>query len=227
MPEHVHVHAPHELTEHEGDDHKVGLRERWLELTATLLLAVATLGIAWSGYQSARWSGLQAERYAKATATRTLANRADEQADAHHIEELLNFNRWLEAHTAGDAALADLYERRFRAEFRPAFEAWLASDPLNDPDAIASPFLEPEYRPRLVERARQLDESAEARFESAKTATEHTDDYVLITVFLAVVLFFGGISLRFRWFPMRVAILAMGGVVLVFAFIRLAGMPTH
>ena len=38
-------------------------------------------------------------------------------------QDLLNFNRWLEVSTGGDTELADLYERRFRDEFRPAFEA--------------------------------------------------------------------------------------------------------
>ena len=49
MPEHVHVHAPHELTE---ESHSVSRRERILEFVAVLLLSVSTLAIAWSGYQA-------------------------------------------------------------------------------------------------------------------------------------------------------------------------------
>ena len=40
----------------------------WVELVATVLLAVATVATAWSGYQSTRWNGEQA----KAAAARTL-----------------------------------------------------------------------------------------------------------------------------------------------------------
>jgi hypothetical protein len=58
MSERVHVHAPH---------------ERVMELIATLLLALATLGIAWSGYQGARWNGEQAEEYSASNATRAHA----------------------------------------------------------------------------------------------------------------------------------------------------------
>ena len=41
-----------------------------------LLLSLATLCIAWSGYQAAKWSGHQAARYAQASTARSLANRA-------------------------------------------------------------------------------------------------------------------------------------------------------
>ena len=68
MSEHVHVHAPHELTESETAPSVRS--ERIMELVATLLLAIATLGIAWSGYQGARWNGRQAEEYNAANGAR-------------------------------------------------------------------------------------------------------------------------------------------------------------
>jgi hypothetical protein len=113
MPEHVHVHAPHELTE--SEHHPVSGRERLFELLAVLLLSVATVCIAWSRYQAAKWSGLQ---------------------------DLTNFNQWLELTpepTPVTLGLADLYNGRFRPEFRPevrpafrpAFTAWIAQDPLH------------------------------------------------------------------------------------------------
>lgn len=224
MTEHVHVHAPHELTE--PPEH-VSRSERGFELAATLLLAIATLAIAWSGYQAARWSGLQAERYAAAATTRALANREATTAGQGRIQDLLNFNRWLEVSSAGDTKVADLYVRRFRPDFRQAFDAWLALDPLNNVDAVASPLYMPQYHPAGFAHAERLDRTADAKFEGARQSTEHTDAYVLTTVFLATVLFFAGISLRFRWNPMRIAVLAMGAVVLVYALARLVSLPTH
>jgi hypothetical protein len=70
MAEHVHVHPAHELSESSGGTTH---RERTLELLATVLLSLATLGIAWSGYQAARWSGIQSRHYAEANTARTLA----------------------------------------------------------------------------------------------------------------------------------------------------------
>src|SRR6478609_8959973 len=117
MPEHVHVHAPHELTE---STHPVSRRERTLEFAAVFLLSIATLGIAWSGYQAAKWSGHQARDYAEASTARAHANRAATLGGQQRIQDLLNFNRWLEVSTEGNVKLAQLYTRRFRPEFVPA-----------------------------------------------------------------------------------------------------------
>jgi hypothetical protein len=144
MSEHVHVHAPHEFTESHAES--TTRSERVLELIATILLSLATLGIAWSGYQAARWNGRQAQEYAQANASRSLANRSDTDGDQERTQDLLEFNQWLQLRTANEQSLADAYEQRFRPGFRSAFEAWLAQDPLSNPAAARSPFQVPEYR---------------------------------------------------------------------------------
>jgi hypothetical protein len=227
MPEHVHVHAPHELSETEHEGHAaVSGRERVFEIAAVLLLSVATLGIAWSGYQAAKWSGIQARRYTQASTARSLANRASTLAAQERTQDLLNFNRWLEVKTEGNTQLTDLYERRFRPEFLPAFNAWLATDPLNNPAAIASPLLEKQYVLADSVKADRLETLGDRRFDEGKDATENADNYVFVTVFFAAVLFFAGISLRFQWFPMRVTILAIGAALLLYGIVKLASMPT-
>jgi hypothetical protein len=222
MSEHVHVHAPHEFNESEGGASR---NERVMELVATLLLAIATLGIAWSGYQGARWSGKQAQEYADSNAARAHANRAATAGAQDRTQDLLNFNRWLEVKTEGNQELADLYQRRFRPEFLPAFEAWLAGDPLNNPNAESSPLREPQYRVANLERSERLDDQGDRHFDEARKATEHTDNYVLTTVFFATVLFFAGISMRFVWQSMRIVVLVLGGVALVYAIFLLARLP--
>src|SRR5499427_9774096 len=154
MSEHVHVHAPHEFSESEGGASR---NERVMELVATLLLAIATLGIAWSGYQGARWNGKQAEEYSESNSARAHANRAATAGSQDRTQDLLNFNRWLEVTTDGNQELADLYQRRFRPEFVPAFEAWLAGDPLNNPNTESSPLREAQYKVANLERSTALD----------------------------------------------------------------------
>jgi len=222
MPEHVHVHAPHEFSE---PSEAVTRRDRTLEIIAALLLSLATVGIAWSGYQAARWSGVQARRYTQASAARSLANRASTLAAQERTQDLLNFNRWLEVTTEGNTQLAALYERRFRDEFRPAFSAWQASDPLNNPQAIPSPLLEKQYVLADAVNADKLEHVGDVRFEQGKQANENADDYVFVTVFFAVVLFFAGISLRFTWYPIRIGILAMAAALLLYGAIRIGSLP--
>jgi hypothetical protein len=225
MPEHVHVHAPHELQEgNEGETR----RDRTFEIVAAFLLALSTLAIAWSGYQAARWSGLQAELYSEATGLHAEANRHQTNAGEQRIRDLLNFNRWIEVRTEGDDGLSALYERRFRDEFRTAFDAWLAQDePLTNPDAIPTPLRMSQYVLKDETDADRLDALAGVRFDQAKEATEHADEYVFTTVFFAAVLFFSGISLRFEWIKLRMVMLGLASVFLVYGLVKLGTMPTH
>lgn len=216
------MHAPHELTE---ETHPVSGRERVLEFVAVLLLSVSTVCIAWSGYQAAKWSGHQARHYAEASTARALANRASTLGGQERIQDLLNFNRWLEVSTEGNTQLAQLYERRFRAEFRPAFAAWRAQDPINNTKAIASPLLMPQYKLANFEKADRLERLGDQRFEEAKRATEHADSYIFATVFFAAVLFFAGISMRFDWIAMRMTVLGLSALFLAYGIFHLASLP--
>src|SRR3954452_189853 len=122
---HVHVHAPHELTEH-PQPAPPDRMERRLELGAVLLLALTTLATAWEGYQAARCSGEQSQHYARASATRIKALNASTRAGQLRLDDLNYFNGWLDARQAGNTQLAAIYRRRFRAEFVPAFRAFIA-----------------------------------------------------------------------------------------------------
>ena len=224
MPEHVHVHAPHELTE---SSEAVSSRERTLEIIAAVMLSLATVGIAWSGYQAARWSGLQSRHYTEASAARSLANRAAVKGSQERLQDLLNFNRWLEVSTQGNTQLADLYQRRFRDEFRPAFDAWLAQDPLNNQSAVASPLLMPQYVLADDVQSDRLEAEGHPSSSNRQDATEHADDYIFLTVFFAIVLFFAGISLRFAWPILRLIVLGIGAVILVYGLVQLSLMNTH
>ena len=54
--------APHATDAAPLGERPLSLREeRRFELIATIILAVATLTTAWSGYQSVRWNGVQAQ----------------------------------------------------------------------------------------------------------------------------------------------------------------------
>jgi hypothetical protein len=224
MPEHVHVHAPHELSE---SSEAVSSRERILEIIAAVMLSLATVAIAWSGYQAARWSGLQARLYTEASTARSLANRDAVKGSQERLQDLLNFNRWLEVSTQGNTQLADLYQRRFRDEFRPAFDAWIAQDPLNNRSAVASPLLMPQYVIKDEVQSSRLEAVGDRRFAEGRDATENADDYIFLTVLFAVVLFFAGISLRFAWPILRLIVLGIGAVILVYGLVELSLMNTY
>jgi hypothetical protein len=152
-------------------------RHRRLELVATIVLALAAVATAWSTYQGSRWRGEQAVDTSRATAARIDSAEASARAGQLTQIDIATFTEWVDATTAGDTALAGFYERRFREEFRPAFGAWLATDPLANPDAPLTPFAMPEYEVAEAQRASRLNREAGARSAAAGRANQHADDF--------------------------------------------------
>jgi hypothetical protein len=202
--------------------------DRWepaAEVVATIVLAIATLATAWSGYQAARWGGVQATSYSQAGALRTESTRSSNQAGQLAQIDIGIFANWVNAFAAGDQVLADFYQDRFREEFIPAFDAWLETDPVNNPDAPPSPFSMPEYKISLAEEAIRLEAEAEATFEEGTQANEISDRYILNTVILASVLFLGGIASRFKAMSARWVIIIFSLTILTYGLVNLISYP--
>ena len=216
---------PAEAAEPIGEVPLTRREERLLELVATVILALATLGTAWSGYQATRWSGVQAADYVTASGARVEATKASTTAGQDRLFDSQVFSQWLDAYHAADPELATLYERRFRAEFRPAFDAWLASDPFTNPEAPPGPLYMPEYVSADAQRSAELEAQAAAMFEAGQQANETSDQYVLNTVFLASALFLAGIAGRFEWRAARIAILVTSAIALGVGILNIVRLP--
>jgi hypothetical protein len=201
--------------------------ERWLELVSTVLLAVATVATAWAAYQSREWTGEQSQGYSHATATRIAENRVSALANRQVQIDVATFIQWVDANQQGRTALADFYRARFRNEFQPAFRAWLATRPLQNPAAPKTPFAMPQYRLKASAEADALERRAAAASEKAKAANERADNYMLALVLFASALFFAGISTKLHSLRARIAILGLGCVVFLGTAIWLATLPTQ
>jgi hypothetical protein len=106
---------------------------------------------------------------------------------------------------------------RFRPEFKTAVESWLALKPLENPAAPPTPFATTEYRLAATARANRLERTADRRAAQARTANQRSDEYVLITILFASVLFFAGISSKMDTRRARLLLLGTGIFVFVCA----------
>ena len=125
--EHAHRSGGHDRTGH----------ERAIAISEALLLSVVAIVAAWSGYSAAKWGTESSLKLAKASATRSEANRAFQQALTFRVGDALTFNAWFGAHQSGDKNAERVAVKRFLPEFRPAFTAWLATHPFTNPNAPA------------------------------------------------------------------------------------------
>lgn len=195
-------------------------RSHTIEIISALALSLATVLAAWSAFQSAKWSGVQSIRFSQAAALRTESVRASTTAGQEVQIDVSLFSQWLNAYSAKDTPLADFYFERFRAEFKPALKAWLATKPLKNPGAPASPFVMPEYKLAAAAKADNLRNRADERASLAQKANQNADNYVLLTVLFASTLLFAGLAPKFVATGVQSAMIALA-LVLMFSGIGL------
>ena len=111
-----------------------------VEVISTVLLAVAAVATAWSGYQATRWNGEQAKTAGKVNAARIDAASAAGLANFQTQVDVVTFTQWVDAYAREETMLADFYFARFRPEFEPAVKAWLATRPIRNPGRSQDPL---------------------------------------------------------------------------------------
>jgi len=192
-----------------------------------MLLALATTASAWSAYQATRWSGLQTIHFSEATAARLEATRASNTAGQKFSIDVGLFVQYAEAVSENNQKQSDFLYQRFPSRLKTAVDEWRKTEPLTNPDAPGSPFEMEVYKVDEQEKAREYIDLAEQKFEEAKDDNQNGDNYVLLTVLFASVLFFAGISTKFETFRIKVAMVILSAGVFVITLLQLVQYPVH
>jgi hypothetical protein len=187
-----------------------------------IIIALVALATAWSGFQAAQWNGHQAELYGEANGLNLEAVNLATSAGQEHLYNTNILNAWLNANIQGQKQIAQFYERRFLAEYKIAFDAWIKTDPFNNSEAPAGPAYMTGYHSSKMEEAGNLSSEALSKFNQGTKARAIADDYVLNTVFLATVLVLAAISQRFQIKSIRTGLIIMSFSLLLFAMKNLS-----
>lgn len=199
--------------------------DRWVEFGGALVMSIATVAIAWCAYQATLWGGDESRLYFESSTAQITAGQIDNQAQLRSSIHVGLFSQYVNALGEGDEVLGDFYYQRFPEELKTATDAWLLTDPLNDPHAPGSPFEMDAYRLAEQDAAVLAQQQSEELFEMALAADENADNYVLLTVVFATVLFFSGIAGKFQWQTLDAVVLVVGTVALLVGFVLLLQIP--
>lgn len=214
------------------------------ELVATILLALAAIAIAWAGFQSAKWGGVQATNFSQAGADRTESVRASTLAGQLTSIDVTSFFEWLSAavddidkglidrptqsvdYQPAAGTLSGFIFERFRAEFRPAVQAWLDTSPFGDPDApVGTPFEMPEYQLAAADEAETLLADAEQKSDAAGEANQTSDNYVVSAVIFAAALFFAALATKLTKSRYKIAALIVAGALFLGTVVYILTLP--
>jgi hypothetical protein len=195
------------------------------ELLVTVMLVLAAVATSWSSYQATRWNGEQARAASRTNAIRIDAARSASLAQAQTQVDVATFIAWADAQQRSDAEVAAFYLARFRPEFKPAFNAWITTQPLVNANAPPTPFAMPEYQVAARQEADRLDSAAEDSSAVVGSNIQRASNYVLTVVLYAIVLFFAGMSTKLANRRLRWVMTISGCVVLVSTLIWVATFP--
>ena len=229
-----------------SDRRSVGERnlDRRFELIEAIILAIATVFTAWAAFQATKWSGVQADSYSVAATERATGTRAANIATAQFTIDAASFQAWLGAvsdenergqtsfdaegnYTPNPDLLSGFLHDRFSDEMQPAFQEWIASDPFTSADAAPTPFDLASYELQSVQVLQDHDAAADAAAATARDANQRGDNYVLVTVLLASVLFFAGISSKMDTLRARLLLTSLALLVLLVGVVLVAFMPVE
>jgi len=206
---------------------RIGLAEGSLiDLLSALLLSAAVLASAFSAWQATLWGGEQSTLFAEASTARIQANRETGIALTKLSYDAGTFSDAMIAFTEDNQEILDLFDGLlFREEFKVFVDAWIELEPLKNPDAPRTPFELDGFDDQYLAEAMLADADADDKFDRARKANSNNDNYILGTVLFASVLFFSGVSTKFKSLWVRTFSVGVAGVALVVGLVWLISLP--
>ena len=198
---------------------------RWIDVLSAAILAAATIGTAWSAYQSALWSDKFSDHNAKSLAALVRVTKLTTLALQRTTMHVNLFVQWVAAVNTGNNRTADFLLARFPEPLSAATTAWRSTGTPNIADTPGSPFDMPGYK--LAERveADRWELTAASELAAAEHASEISNRYLLFTIIFASVLFFAGVSGKCHWNVVDMALLALGALTLIGGVTAMGSLP--
>jgi hypothetical protein len=125
-------------------------------------------------------------------------------------------------HEAGSAFVAE----RFRDDFKPAFESWLALVPEGEAPP-GTPFDLDEYAPAARDEAERLNAEADVFADVSAEANQTGDNFVLAAVLMASVLFFAGVGTKLKGRAVRLMMLVFAALLFLGGLAFMLSLPQN
>ncbi|WP_396667066.1 hypothetical protein [Microbacterium sp. R86528] len=161
------------------------------DVVAVFVLSITAVLTAWCGFESSKWGGEMSIAFSEASSARIQSVAAEGEARDQRQFDLTIYSQWVVAVADGNDQLADYIEERFAPEFAVAFDAWQA-----DGMAENGPFATDAYVLPAALEAADLSARADQKFTEALENNQRGDNYSLLTVLFALVLFLTAMSQR-------------------------------
>ena len=197
---------------------------RLIEIITVVLLAVATVGSAWSAYQVSKWNGVETDEARASAVLRIESSREYALATQKVSYDAATVAQYASAVADGNQDLQDFLRATLvRPGFVPIFESWEAQ--LAAGQTPTNLLADEEYLGELFAASDALDAEAGQASLRGEEAGANADDYIQLTLFFASALFFAGITASFNNRLPRIVLLLASATILAFAGALMGGYP--
>ena len=197
---------------------------RIIEIITVALLALATVGSAWSAFQVSRWNGVETDEARTSASFRIDASREYALATQTVAYDAASVSQYAQAVSTDNANLQlFIRETIVRPAFLPILDSWEAQ--IAEGELPTNLLQNQEYLDALLEPSRDLDAKALAATVASEEAGDIADDYIRLTLFFASALFFAGITASFRTRLPKLLLIVAAGATLAVAGALLVSYP--
>lgn len=211
--------------EFEAERDKENRKRERTNMFSGIILSLATVISSWCAFQSSQWNG---EQYFNIDDENIADNKRLQKeivATQRRAGESNYFLYYLDAMAKKDEMRITFLEARFPPHLKKAILAWKATDPLNNELAPRSPFQMEEYVVPEIEEAKVFAKQAGEFKKAANQADKNSDNYLLLSIVISMVLFFTGMAGISKSFHFQKILLSTSIIILVFVIIYLLKMP--
>ena len=202
-----------------------------IDLAYAAILGLTVIVTAWCGLQHELWGSMLTFELKQANTAHREFTITELKERQLFMLDVFVFTKYLEAEHDNNKELADYYKRNFRPEMMKAFDAWIATDPFNNPNS-QTPFDMQEYQlPSDSEKANNFLKIADEKSENADKISTIASSYVFFTTVYAGISFLEGIGRVFPSKKIQMVFLIMGiilfSVTTIILFITMPIAPLH
>jgi hypothetical protein len=190
------------------------------------MLGIIMVGISYSSYESHLWLGVQTFLLREVNVDSLHTAKEELTQGQHTVIDVMTFTQYSNALIRNDQNLSNFYYHRFSPEMKIAVDAWLATDPLKNPNAPPSPFTMSEYNRTHVLLAQQFATKTNLELQQAQQANENSSSYVFLSVLYSSALFIDGVIGRTSNKKIGQILLYMTMAITIIATVILIQLPT-
>jgi hypothetical protein len=201
-----------------------GAKHPIIEVVTVVLLAIASVGSAWSAFQVSQWNGNETDAARASAVLRIESSKEYALATQTVAYDAAAVSQYAQSIASKNVELQTfLRETIVRPGFLPIIDQWKGQ--LDAGETPTNLLQNQEYLDELFADSAATDAKAIAATARSEEAGNTADDYIRLTLFFATALFFAGITASFKSRFARLLLLTAATVTLVIAGGLLASYP--